>query len=147
MVLSPELSYALAGGSKFLLRVVPVFAAAVYAANLLGRMGWLSGLAWLAGPVMRLGRLSPACGPGFVTSVVSPTAGHALLADEDLHPYRPGVLELVAAGDPDDVDPAHRTPSRISSSAWRRSWGYSLVTSTRRRVAGCSKPSRTAWSH
>lgn len=81
MVLSPEIAYALSGGSKFLLRVVPVFAAAVYAANLLGRLGWLSGLAWLAGPVMRLGRLSPDCGPGFVTSMVSPTAGHALLAD------------------------------------------------------------------
>lgn len=64
-----------------MLRIVPVFAVAVYAANLAGRMGWLSGLAWLAGPVMRLGRLSPDCGPGFVTSIVSPTAGHALLAD------------------------------------------------------------------
>lgn len=81
MSLSPEIAYALKEGSRFLLRVAPVFALAVYAANLLGRLGWLSGLAWLAGPVMRLGRLSPDCGPGFVTSVVSPTAGHALLAD------------------------------------------------------------------
>lgn len=77
----PDIAYALKEGSRFLLRVVPVFALAVYAADLAGRLGWLSGLAWLAGPVMRLGRLSPDCGPGFVTSVVSPTAGHALLAD------------------------------------------------------------------
>lgn len=81
MDLSPDIAYALREGSRFLLRVAPVFALAVYAANLAGRMGWLSGLAWLAGPVMRLGRLSPHCGPGFVTSIVSPTAGHSLLAD------------------------------------------------------------------
>ncbi|OGR75752.1 MAG: hypothetical protein A2X32_01055, partial [Elusimicrobia bacterium GWC2_64_44] len=80
-MLTPEIAKAFSGGTSFLLRVLPVFAAAVYAANLAGRLGWLSGLAWLAGPVMRLGRLSPDCGPGFVTSIVSPTAGHALLAD------------------------------------------------------------------
>jgi len=80
-MLAPEITKAFSGGTSFLLRMLPVFAAAVYAANLAGRLGWLSGLAWLAGPVMRLGRLSPNCGPGFVTSIVSPTAGHALLAD------------------------------------------------------------------
>lgn len=81
MLMPPELGKALTGGTDFLLRVVPIFAFAVYAAHLLERRGWLRPLARLAAPLMRLGRLSPDCGPGFVTSIVSPTAGHALLAD------------------------------------------------------------------
>ncbi|HNW44565.1 MAG TPA: hypothetical protein PKI19_08670 [Elusimicrobiales bacterium] len=77
----PELAQALAGGTGFLLRMLPVFAAGVYAAQLLEILGWLSPLGRLAGPVMRLGRLSPACGASFIASIVSPTAGHAMLAD------------------------------------------------------------------
>lgn len=76
----PEIYNAASGGTGFLLRVLPLCAAGVYAAHLLEKMGWLSGLGRLAGPVMRLGRLSPACGPGFIASIVSPAAGHAMLA-------------------------------------------------------------------
>lgn len=77
----PVLVQTVAQGTKFLLRIMPVFAAGVYAANLLERTGWMSRLAGLAGPIMRLGRLSRGCGAGFMTSIISPTAGHALLAD------------------------------------------------------------------
>jgi len=81
MAIPPEIYKALSGATGFLLRVLPVSAAGVYAAHLLEKLGWLSELGRLASPVMRLGRLSPACGPGFITSIVSPTAGHAMLAD------------------------------------------------------------------
>jgi len=79
--MEPEIYKALSDGTGFLLRVLPVCAAGIYAAHLLEQLGWLSGLGRLAGPVIRLGRLSPACGPGFITSIISPTAGHAMLAD------------------------------------------------------------------
>ena len=79
--ISPELIKGFSGGTKFLLRIVPVFVTGVFAAHILEKMGWLSGVGRLAVPLMRLGRLSPACAPGFITSVVSPTAGHAMLAD------------------------------------------------------------------
>jgi len=68
-------------GTAFLLRIMPLFAAGVFAARLLEKMGLLAGLSRLAGPVMRLGKLSPGCGAGFITSIISPTAGHAMLAD------------------------------------------------------------------
>lgn len=81
MNISPEIAKGAVGGTEFLLRIMPAFMAGVYAAQVLERMGWFSGLGRLAAPLMRLGRLSPDCGPGFITSLVSPAAGHAILAD------------------------------------------------------------------
>lgn len=81
MEINPVVIKTAAEGTKFLLRIMPVFAAGVFAARLLEKMGLLAGLSRVAGPVMRLGRLSPGCGAGFITSIISPTAGHAMLAE------------------------------------------------------------------
>ena len=81
MGIHPDIITAFVDGTKFLLRIMPVFAAGVFAAHLIENMGRLDGLSRLAGPIMRLGRLSNGCGAGFVTSIISPTAGHAMLAD------------------------------------------------------------------
>lgn len=83
-------------GTDFLLRVVPIFAAAVFAAQLLVELRWLEGFSRLARPLMRLGRLSPECGASFLMTLVSPTAGHSMLADFRLE-GKLGRLELVLA--------------------------------------------------
>lgn len=65
---------------KFLLTIIPVFVAGVILAQLFVELGWIDKLSWLARPLMRLGHLHPECAGSFVVAVVSPTAGHSMLA-------------------------------------------------------------------
>jgi hypothetical protein len=65
---------------KFLLMVVPLFAAGVVLAQLFVELRWLDKLSWLARPMMKLGHLHPECAGSFVVAVLSPTAGHSMLA-------------------------------------------------------------------
>jgi len=81
MEFNTQLYRALVDGSLFLVRIVPIFAVSVYLAHLLEKMGWLWYLDRIAVPLMRLGNLNPNCGASFITSIVSPTAGHSMLAD------------------------------------------------------------------
>jgi hypothetical protein len=52
----------------------------VILAQLLVELGWLDRLSWLARPLMRLGHLHPECAGSFLVAVISPTAGHSMLA-------------------------------------------------------------------
>ncbi len=83
-------------GTKFLRQVVPAFAVGAFAAQLLVELGWLGTFSWLARPLMRFGRLHPECGASFIVTLVSPTAGHSMLA-EYRHQRRLGGLELIVA--------------------------------------------------
>lgn len=87
---------AAAQGTRFLLQVVPLFALGVFLAQLIIELGWLRAVSSLARPFMRLGRLRSECGASFMVSVVSPTAGHSMLADYRLEGWL-GRLELVVA--------------------------------------------------
>ncbi len=65
---------------KFLLTVVPLFILGVILAQLFVELRWLDRLSWLARPFARLGHLHPECAGTFVVAIISPTAGHSMLA-------------------------------------------------------------------
>jgi len=65
---------------KFLLNVVPLFVLGVILAQLFVELRWLDRMSWLARPLARLGHLHPECAGTFIVAIVSPTAGHAMLA-------------------------------------------------------------------
>jgi hypothetical protein len=65
---------------KFLLTVVPLFAVGVVLAQLFVELRWLDKLSWIARPMTNLGHLHPECAGSFVVAVLSPTAGHSMLA-------------------------------------------------------------------
>jgi hypothetical protein len=77
---SAVLGDSLVSTGKFLLTVVPLFALGVVLAQLFVELRWLDALSWLARPLMRLGHLHPECAGSFVVAVISPTAGHSMLA-------------------------------------------------------------------
>jgi hypothetical protein len=76
----PIIGDSLVSTGKFLLIVVPLFILGVVLAQLFVELRWLNALSWLAGPLMRLGHLHPECAGSFVVAVISPTAGHSMLA-------------------------------------------------------------------
>ncbi len=65
---------------RFLLTVVPLFALGVILAQLFIELRWLDKLSWLARPLTKLGHLHPECAGSFAVAVISPTAGHSMLA-------------------------------------------------------------------
>ena len=65
---------------KFLLTVIHLFILGVILAQLLVELRWIDKLSWLARPLMRLGHLHPECAGSFLVAVISPTAGHSMLA-------------------------------------------------------------------
>jgi hypothetical protein len=65
---------------RFLLAVVPLFVLGVVLAQLFVELHWLDKLSWLARPLTRFGHLHPECAGAFVVAVISPTAGHSMLA-------------------------------------------------------------------
>ncbi len=65
---------------KFLLAVVPLFILGVVLAQLSVELRWLDRLSWLARPFARLGHLHPECAGTFIVAIISPTAGHSMLA-------------------------------------------------------------------
>lgn len=65
---------------KFLLTVIPLYIVGVILAQLLVELRWIDRLSWLARPLMRLGHLHPECAGSFLVAVISPTAGHSMLA-------------------------------------------------------------------
>jgi hypothetical protein len=65
---------------KFLLTVVPLFVLGVVLAQIFVELRWLDQLSWLARPLAKLGRLHPECAGAFVVAIISPTAGHSMLA-------------------------------------------------------------------
>ena len=86
----------LAASGWYLLRIIPIIAASVIAAELLVRLGALERLSFLAGPVSRFSHLSGESGVALITAFLSPTAASAMLRDF----YEQGVIsrrELVVA--------------------------------------------------
>jgi hypothetical protein len=65
---------------KFLLAVVPLFILGFVLAQVFVELRWLDKLSWLARPLAQLGRLHPECAGAFVVAIISPTAGHSMLA-------------------------------------------------------------------
>ena len=65
---------------RFLLTVIPLFVLGVILAQLFIELRWLDKLSWLARPLARLGHLHPECAGTFVVAIISPTAGHSMLA-------------------------------------------------------------------
>ncbi len=65
---------------RFLLTVIPLFALGVILAQLFIELRWLDKLSWLARPLTKLGHLHPECAGSFAVAVISPTAGHSMLA-------------------------------------------------------------------
>jgi hypothetical protein len=66
---------------KFLLTVIPLFVLGVLLAQLLVEFRWLEKLSWLAQPLTKFGHLHPECTGSFIVAVISPTAGHSMLAE------------------------------------------------------------------
>lgn len=65
---------------RFLLTVVPLFILGVVLAQLFVELHWLDKLSWLARPLTRFGHLHPECAGTFIVAIISPTAGHSMLA-------------------------------------------------------------------
>lgn len=80
MNLSAILEDSLLSSGRFLLTVIPLFALGVVLAQLFIELRWLDKLSWVARPLMKLGHLHPECAGSFVVAVISPTAGHSMLA-------------------------------------------------------------------
>jgi hypothetical protein len=80
MSLLEILGDSLVSTGKFLLTTVPLFTLGVILAQLFVELRWIDKLSWLARPFMKLGHLHPECAGSFVVAVISPTAGHAMLA-------------------------------------------------------------------
>lgn len=80
MNLPAILGASLVSTGKFLLTVIPLFILGVILAQLLVELRWIDKLSWLARPLMRLGRLHPECAGSFLVAIISPTAGHSMLA-------------------------------------------------------------------
>jgi hypothetical protein len=74
------LGASLVSTGKFLLTVIPLFVLGVILAQLFVELRWIDKLSWLARPLMKLGHLHPECAGSFVVAVISPTAGHSMLA-------------------------------------------------------------------
>lgn len=81
---------------RFLLTVVPLFILGVVLAQLFVELHWLDKLSWLARPLTRFGHLHPECAGTFVVAIISPTAGHSMLA-RYLAEKRIGRSELIIA--------------------------------------------------
>ncbi len=81
---------------RFLLTVVPLFLLGVVLAQLFVELHWLDQLSWLARPLTRFGHLHPECAGTFVVAIISPTAGHSMLA-RYLAEKRIGRSELIIA--------------------------------------------------
>lgn len=80
MNLAEIVGASLVSAGRLLLTVVPLYVAGVILAQLFVELRWIDRLSWLARPLMRLGRLHPECAGSFVVAVISPTAGHSMLA-------------------------------------------------------------------
>lgn len=74
------LGASLVSTGKFLLTVIPLFVLGVILAQLLVELRWIDKLSWLARPLMRLGHLHPECAGSFLVAIISPIAGHSMLA-------------------------------------------------------------------
>jgi hypothetical protein len=70
---------ALVSSLKFLVVVLPIFAAGVIVAEFLVGLGWINRISWITRPLMRIGRLRPECGASFLTAFLSPAAANAML--------------------------------------------------------------------
>jgi len=81
---------------RFLLSVVPLFALGVVLAQLFVELKWLDKLSWLARPLARMGHLHPECAGSFMVAILSPTAGHSMLAKYH-EEKRIGRVELIIA--------------------------------------------------
>ena len=64
---------------KFLVVMVPAFAAGVVGAEFIVALGWVGKIAWITRPLTRIGCLHPECGASFLTAFLSPFAGNAML--------------------------------------------------------------------
>lgn len=64
---------------KFLVTMVPVFGVGVIVAEFIVALDWVNKIAWITGPLTRLGHLKPECGASFLTAFLSPSAGNAML--------------------------------------------------------------------
>jgi hypothetical protein len=81
MFIAPAIvSDSLLSTGRFLLTVLPLFVLGVVLAQLFIELHWLDKLSWLARPLARFGHLHPECAGTFVVAIISPTAGHSMLA-------------------------------------------------------------------
>ena len=63
-----------------IVRLLTVVAAGVMAGTLLEATGVMKRVAYISGPMLKLGKLSPVCGTAFVTAFASPRAANSILA-------------------------------------------------------------------